>query len=159
VVTRYTFACFLFDVNFWLLRTALGAVMKRLFVVLAVILAGLVPGPVSAASKTISVTVDPVAQATAGGASLTVHLTVSCPAKYHVLEAFVYVAQGGSSSNFVSIPLLCRNRPREYTLTIPTPEGQAWAAGEASLSGYILLQRKSKTLSSSPTATLQVVVS
>jgi hypothetical protein len=35
---------------------------------------------------------------------------------------------------------------------------QVWTAGQASLSGYILLLRGSATLSASPSATLQVVV-
>jgi hypothetical protein len=136
----------------------LGAVVKRLFVVLALVLVGFIPGPASATAKTISVSVDPVALATPDGASLTVRLTVACPAGYDVLEAFVYVVQGDVTSNFVSIPLRCRNQPRDYTLTVPAPDGQVWTAGQASLSGYILLLRRSETLSSSPSATLQVVV-
>jgi hypothetical protein len=132
--------------------------MKRLFVILTVVFVGLIHGPVSAAEKTISVSVDPVALATAGGGSLTVRMTVACPAGYDVLEAFGYVVQGGATSSFVPIPLICRNQPRDYTLTVPAPDGHVWTAGEASLSGYILLIRRSETLSSSPSATLQVVV-
>jgi hypothetical protein len=133
--------------------------MKRLFAALMVVVfVGLVPGPATAAAKTISVSVDPIAVATAGGASLTVRMTIACPAGYDVLEAFVYVVQGDTTSNFVPIPLVCRNQPQVYTLAVPAPDQRVWTAGTASLSGYILLGRRSETLSSSPSATLQVVV-
>jgi hypothetical protein len=133
--------------------------MKRLFVALTVVFAGLLlPGPASAATKTISVSVDPIAVATAGGTSLTVRMTVACPAGYDVLEAFIYVVQGDTTSNFVGIPLECRNKPQDYTLAVPAPDQHVWTAGPASLSGYILIIRRSETLSASPSAALQVVV-
>ena len=133
--------------------------MRRLCVAVLVAAAVLLGVPAQAApEQTITFTVDPVAIATADGTSLTVHVMVSCPANYRVLEAFVYVVQGGVQSTFVGIPLTCRSKGQEYTLTVPAPEGQAWVEGPASLSGYVLLLRKSETLSTSPVAPLQIVV-
>jgi hypothetical protein len=134
--------------------------MKRLFLLAAAVLAAaLLASPAhSAAPTTITFSADPVAVATADGTSLTVQVTVGCPANYQVLEAFVYVTQAGTQSNFVGIPLMCRPRGQEYTLTVPAPEGQVWTAGPASLSGFVLLIRKSETLSASPVAPLEIVV-
>ena len=132
--------------------------MRRLCVAVLVAAALLLGVPAQAApEQTIAFTVDPVAVATADGRSLTVHVTVSCPANYRVLEAFVYVTQGGVQSTFVGIPLTCRPKGQEYTLTVPAPEGQAWVEGPASLSGFVLLEHKSETLSTSPVAPLQIV--
>jgi hypothetical protein len=133
--------------------------MRRLCVAVLVAATVLLGVPAHAApEQTITFTVDPVAVATADGASLTVQVTVSCPANYQVLEAFVYVTQGSVQSTFVGIPLTCRPKGQQYTLTVPAPEGQAWAEGPASLSGFVLLERKSNTLSTSPTAPLQIVI-
>jgi hypothetical protein len=134
--------------------------MKRLFLLAAAVLAAaLLASPAhSAVPTTITFSADPVAVATADGTSLTVKMTVGCPANYQVLEAFVNVTQAGTQSNFVGIPLLCRPRGQEYTLTVPAPEGQVWTAGAASLSGFVLLIRKSETLSASPVAPLEIVV-
>ncbi len=134
--------------------------MKRLLVAVLVSVAALLSVvPASAApTQTITFTAEPVAVATADGTSLTVRTTVGCPANYNVLEAFVYVVQGGQQSNFVGIPLTCRPRGQNYALTVPAPAGQAWVEGEASLSGFVLLERKSTTLSASPVAPLQVVI-
>jgi hypothetical protein len=85
-------------------------------------------------------------------------VTVSCPANYQVLEAFVYVVQGGVQRRFAGIPLTCQPKGQKYTLTVPAPDGQAWAEGPASLSRYVLLARKSQTLSTSPVAPLQIVI-
>ncbi len=133
--------------------------MKRLFLLAAAVLAAaLLASPAHSAPTTITFSADPVAVATADGTSLTVQVTVSCPASYQVLEAFVYVTQAGTQSNFVGIPLMCRPRGQEYTLTVPAPEGLVWTAGPASLSGFVLLIRKSETLSASPVAPLEIVV-
>jgi hypothetical protein len=134
--------------------------MKRLFLLAAAVLAAvLFATPVHAAPQTtITFSADPIAVATADGTSLTVRVTVGCPANHEVLEAFVYVTQAGAQSNFVGIPLMCRPKGQEYTLTVPAPEGQVWTAGPASLSGFVLLVRKSETLSASPGATLEIVV-
>jgi hypothetical protein len=138
---------------------AFGGSMRRLCVVVLVAAALLSVAPASvAATKEITFSVEPVAVSSADGTTLTVRVTVSCPANYSVLEAFVYVVQGGQQSNFVGIPLTCRPSGQEYTLTVPAPEGQAWTEGDASLSGFVLLERKSTTLSASPAAPLQVVI-
>jgi hypothetical protein len=133
--------------------------MRRLCV--AVLIAATVPFGVpaqAAPEQTITFTVDPVAIAAADGTSLAVDVTVSCPANYQVLEAFVYVTQGGVQSTFVGIPLTCRPKGQRYPLTIPAPEGQAWVEGPATLSGYVLLVRKAETLSTSAGAPLQIVI-
>ena len=85
-------------------------------------------------------------------------MTVSCPANYQVLEAFVYVRQGGVQGTFVGIPLTCRPKGQQYPLTVPAPEEQAWVEGPATLSGYVLLVRKAESLSTSPVARLQIVI-
>jgi hypothetical protein len=133
--------------------------MRLLCVAVLIAATVLVGVPAQAAPEpTITFSVDAVAVATADGTSLTVHVTVGCPANYQVLEAFVYVLQGSVQSTFVGIPLTCRPKGQQYTLTVPAPAGQAWAAGPASLSGFVLLEHKSKTLSTSPTAPLQIVI-
>ena len=128
---------------------------------MAVLIAATVPFGVpaqAAPEQTITFTVDPVAIAAADGTSLAVDVTVSCPANYQVLEAFVYVTRGGVQSTFVGIPLTCRPKGQQYPLTVPAPEGQAWVEGPATLSGYVLLVRKAETLSTSPVAPLQIVI-
>ena len=132
--------------------------MRRLYmtVLVAAALLSVVPAP--AAAQAITFTVEPVAVATPDGTTLTVRATVGCPANYSVLEAFVSVTQGDQSSNFVGIPLKCRPHGQEYALTVPAAEGRAWAEGGASLSGFVLLERKSTTLSASPVAPLQIVI-
>jgi hypothetical protein len=132
--------------------------MKRFCVTLLIAAALLLPVPPASAAVTRGITfsADPVAVASADGTSLTVRVTVACPANYTVLEAFVYAAQGGQQSNFVGIPLTCRPRGTEYELTVPAPVGAVWAEGPASLSGFVLLERKGTTLSTSPTATLNI---
>jgi hypothetical protein len=133
--------------------------MKRFCMALLIAMALLPMPPASAAmTKGITFSVDPVAVASPDATSLSVRVTVGCPANYDVLEAFVYVTQGDRQSNFVGIPLTCRPRAREYELTVHAPEGQTWAEGTASLSGYVLLERKSTTLSLSPGAALNVVI-
>jgi ABC-type uncharacterized transport system auxiliary subunit len=70
--------------------------MRRLCVAVLVAAAVLLGVPAQAApEQTITFTVDPVAVATADGSSLTVQVTVGCPANYQILEAFVYVTQAG----------------------------------------------------------------
>jgi hypothetical protein len=133
--------------------------MKRLLLLAATAVAlTLLASPAPAATKTITFSVDPVAVATADGTSLTVQVTVGCPANYEVLEAFVSVVQAGGQSDFVGIPLTCRPNGQEFTLTVPAREGQVWTAGPASLSGFVLLIHKSATLSASPVAALEIVV-
>ena len=86
--------------------------MRRLCIA-ALVAAALLGIPAEAApERTITFTVDPVAVATADGMSLSVRVTVGCPANHEVREAFVYVTQGGTQSNFVGIPLTCRPRGR-----------------------------------------------
>jgi hypothetical protein len=133
--------------------------MKRLVLPVLVAAALLSVAPTSAAAPTTGITfsVDPIAVASADATSLTVRVIVACPANYTVLEAFVYVTQGGQQSNFVGIPLTCRPRGTEYELTVPALGGAAWTAGPASLSGFVLLERKGTTLSTSPTETLTIV--
>jgi hypothetical protein len=133
--------------------------MKRLVLPVLVAAALLSAVPTSAAAPTTGITfsVDQVAVASPDGTSLTVRVTVACPANYSVLEAFVYVTQGGQQSRFVGIPLTCRPRGTEYELTVPAPEGGVWSEGPASLSGFVLLERKGTTLSTSPTAPLTVM--
>lgn len=131
--------------------------MKRLVLPVLVAAALLSAAPATAAVEPqITFSVDPVAVASPDATSLTVRVTVACPANYRVLEAFVYVTQGDQQSNFVGIPLTCRPRGTEYELTVPAPGGGAWTEGPASLSGFVLLERKGTTLSTSPTATLSI---
>ena len=61
--------------------------MRRLCVAVLVAATLLLGVPAQAApEQTITFTVDPVAVATADGASLTVQVMVGCPANYQVLE-------------------------------------------------------------------------
>jgi hypothetical protein len=133
--------------------------MRRSCVAVLLAVAVLFGVPAQAAAKrAITFTVDPVAEATVDGTSLTVQVTVGCPPNYEVLEAFGYVVQDGVESDPVYFPLTCRHKGRDYTLTVRAPEGQTWADGPAYLSGYVLLERKSDLLSVSPVARLEIVI-
>jgi hypothetical protein len=87
-------------------RTSQPRHTPRLCVVVLVVAALLSVAPASvAATKEITFSGEPVAVAPADGTTLTVRVTVSCPANHSVLEAFIYVVQSGQQNNFVGIPL------------------------------------------------------
>ncbi len=73
----------------------------------------------------------------AAAQTVTIQVTVTCPKKQQVQEAFVYVTQDGYTSQFAGIGIQrCKGRPVTYTLTV-RPLEQPFHRGEASASSYV----------------------
>jgi hypothetical protein len=69
-----------------------------------------------------------------------INVTVTCPKKHEVLEAFVYITQDGQTSQFSGIAVRkCKGKPIMYTVSVRAFEDTPFRAGEASASSYILV--------------------
>jgi hypothetical protein len=126
------------------------AVVVMVLAVLTTPALGARPGPVEASIAPEAALVD-------GGAAVLVSATVKCAGGSDVLEAFVYVTQDGQQSQFVPIPVRCGGRARTYIMRVPAPEGTTFHAGEASASGFVLVDKKGNVTSASPSLTLTVL--
>ena len=111
---------------------------RALVAALAALALGGAAAPVASAQEVV---VDLGSHATLVGAgeAATIDVTVSCPKKHDVLEAFVYITQDGFTSQFAGIGIRkCKSKPREYTVTVRALD-QPFHAGEAFASAYVLV--------------------
>ena len=77
------------------------------------------------------------------GQAVTINVSMNCPKRFQVLEAFVYVSQDDSTSEFAPIPVECANKKlREYLVRVPASE-TPFHAGAATASAYVLLDEES----------------
>ena len=129
------------------------AAFASLFTLLALLA---VAGPAAGAgARPVEASIAPEATLVDGGAAVLVDVTVSCAGGSDVLEAFVYVTQDGQQSPFAAIPVRCGGT-RTYTVRVPAPSGATFHAGTASASGYVLVDKKGTTSSTSPGQTLTI---
>ena len=112
--------------------------MRRLGVV-AVTATMVLTAPHAVAQQTVTADLAPTATLVGEGEAATIDVTVTCPKKHDVLEAFLYITQDGYTSQFAGIPIgKCKGRPVTYTVTV-RPLDQPFHRGEASASSYVLV--------------------
>lgn len=112
--------------------------MRRLGTV-AVMTTMVLAAPHAVAQETVIADIAPTATLVGEGEAVDLVVTVTCPKKHEVLEAFVYVSQDGYTSQFAGIPIgKCKGRPVTYTVRV-WPLDQPFHRGEASASSYVLV--------------------
>lgn len=95
--------------------------------------------PAASAQQTVIADLAPTATLVGEGEAATIDVTVTCPKKHDVLEAFVYITQDGYTSQFAGIGIgKCRGKPVTYTVTV-RPLEQPFHRGEASASSYVVV--------------------
>ena len=87
-----------------------------------------------------------------GGHAVHVSVTASCPEGEEVLEAFVYVTQGGNQSRFAGVSVTCngRRQPRQVRVAA---QDFLFQRGSVRASGYMLLASGAST---SPSREIQL---
>ena len=89
------------------------------------------------------------------GDAVLIEVTVSCPKKSTVLEAFVYVNQDGFQGDFAPIPVTCTGKPTTYTIRAASSEEFSYHPGEAHSSAFVLIEdKRGRTRSASDTETV-----
>lgn len=117
--------------------------MRRTWFAAAVLATTLLAPP--AAAQTIVADIAPTATLVGEGEAVTLDVTVTCPKKHDVLEAFVYVTQDGYTSQFAGIGIQkCKGKPITYTLTV-RPLEQPFHRGEATASSYVAVYNQDHT--------------
>lgn len=112
--------------------------MFRLRIFAAIAATSLFAAP-AAAQETVTADIAPTATLVGEGEAVDVQVTVTCPKKHDVLEAFVYVTQDGYTSQFAGIPIgKCKGRATTYTVRV-RPLDQPFHRGEASASSYVVV--------------------
>lgn len=103
----------------------------------AALLSAALLAPPAAAQETVTADIAPTAVLVGAGEAADVTVTVTCPKKHDVLEAFVYITQDGYTSQFAGIGK-CKGKPVTYTVRVRSLE-QPFHRGEASASSYVLV--------------------
>jgi hypothetical protein len=104
------------------------------------VLAVLWGAPTAALANAVIVEISRVGTRLDRGAFVELDVTVTCRTGRIVLEAFVYIVQSGSQSQFAPIPVTCRSYPRTYIVKVPAGETPL-TRGAANASAYVLLER------------------
>lgn len=97
--------------------------------------------PLTSVEARVAVEIAPSAALIGGGEAVAVTVTVACaPPRLQVLEAFVYVTQDGSTTNFAPIPVTCAGRRQTSTVRVTRgPDQPLLHTGSAQASAYVLL--------------------
>lgn len=122
--------------------------MRALWIATAMLAATLL-GPPGAAQDTIVADIAPTATLVGAGEAADLEVTVTCPKKHDVLEAFVYITQDGYTSQFAGIGIgKCKGKPITYEVRVRSLE-VPFHRGEASASSYVAVynQDHSDTIS------------
>lgn len=107
------------------------------FVAVGVMLA---PFDVISAEEIVTADLAQTATMTEGGGAADIEVTVTCPKKHDVLEAFVYITQDGQTSQFAGIGIRkCKGKGITYTVRVRAFEETPFHPGEASASSYVLV--------------------
>ncbi|MDQ3951757.1 MAG: hypothetical protein M3279_02160 [Actinomycetota bacterium] len=118
--------------------------MTKVSIAATLLAAGLLAPP-AAAQETVAADVAPTATLVGEGEAVDVQVTVTCPKKHDVLEAFVYVTQDGYTSQFAGIGIRkCKGKPVAYNVTVK-PQEQPFHRGEASASSYVLVYTEDRS--------------
>ena len=101
--------------------------------------------PHAIAQQTVIADVAPTATLVGAGESADIQVTVTCPKKHDVLEAFVYITQDGYTSQFAGLGIgKCKGKPVTYTVRVHSLE-QPFHRGEASASSYVAVYNQDHT--------------
>lgn len=110
-----------------------------------IVLATSMWAPPASAEEVVIADVAPTATLVGAGESADIQVTVTCPKRLDVLEAFVYITQDGYTSQFAGIGIRkCKGKPVTYTLRVHSLE-QPFHPGEASASSYVLVYNQDQT--------------
>jgi hypothetical protein len=104
--------------------------------------------PAGLAQEPVVADIAPTATLLEAGQAVALEVTVICPKKSDVLEAFVYVTQEGNTSRFAPIAdVKCKGRPETYAVRVPAVS-TPFHTGEATATSYVLVQdREGQTAS------------
>ncbi|HEX2058209.1 MAG TPA: hypothetical protein VHI71_07550 [Actinomycetota bacterium] len=118
--------------------------MARRWTLIAVLAVSLLAPP-AAAQETVTADIAPTATLVGEGEAVDLTVTVTCPKKHDVLEAFVYVTQDGYTSQFAGIGIgKCKGKPVTYTVRV-RPLEQPFHRGDASASSYVLVYNEDQS--------------
>ena len=113
---------------------------RRVLLTLATVTAVLAPVNVASAQGIVRADLAPTATMVGAGEAAEIDVTVTCPNKHEVLEAFVYITQDGHTSQFSGIGIRkCKDKPITYTVRVRAFEDTPFHQGEASASSYVLV--------------------
>jgi hypothetical protein len=128
-------------------RMSKGGAMARPLRILVVLigLGALLLAPRAAAQEAPTVEIAPTARLLQGGKAVAVQVTVTCPTGEAVLEAFLYVNQGGNQGQFASFQPICDGAPHPFTVRAAPGEGFRYHVGEAQVSAFVLLSSGAST--------------
>jgi hypothetical protein len=121
-----------------------GAMARSLRILIVLILGALLLAPQAAAQETLAVEIAPTARLIQGGKAVAVQVTVTCPTGAEVLEAFLYVNQDGNQGEFAFFQPICDGTPHTFRVRAQAV-GFRYHAGEASVSGFVLLTSGAST--------------
>jgi hypothetical protein len=68
-----------------------------------------------------------------------VPVSVACSAGLQVLEAFMYINQEGSQSQFAGVPVICDNQPHLHLVRVSPFPDNPFQRGPASATAFLLL--------------------
>ncbi len=113
---------------------------RRIVFALAIVSAVLLPFNTASAQGTVTADVASTGAMVGAGEAVKINVTVTCPKKHEVLEAFVYISQDGHTSQFSGIPLRkCKDKPITYSVQVRAFEDTPFHLGGASASSYVLV--------------------
>ncbi len=111
----------------------------RVLVTVVVVAAMVAPSAVSAEGKVVADLAESATLVGAGEAA-DIEVTVTCPKRHDVLEAFVYITQDGYTSQFAGIGIKkCKGKPVTYTVRVRAFEDTPFHRGGASASSYVVV--------------------
>ncbi|MCA1670909.1 MAG: hypothetical protein LC799_01445 [Actinobacteria bacterium] len=112
----------------------------RIVLALATVSAVLLLFNAAYAQGTVTADLASTAAMVGAGEAAKINVTVTCPKKHEVLEAFVYITQDGHTSQFSAIPIRkCKDKPITYSVQVRAFEDTPFHQGGASASSYVLV--------------------
>jgi hypothetical protein len=132
----------------------------RILVALAAVSAVLAPFSAASVQETVTADVAPLATMVGAGEAADIEVTVTCPKKHDVLEAFVYIMQDGHTSQFAGIAIgKCKGKPMTYTVRVRSFLDTPFHPGEASASSYVLVYTpdRSETISGGESQSITIL--
>jgi hypothetical protein len=95
---------------------------------------------VAEAREGVNVAIEKPARLVDQGQAVDLKVRVSCPVGREVLEAFAYVVQNQSQSQFGSIPVRCDGRVGHHVVRVPAfPDAPPFQPGPAVATGFVLV--------------------
>ena len=112
----------------------------RIVFALATVSAVLLPFNSASAQGTVTADLASTGAIVGAGEAANINVTVTCPKKHEVLEAFVYITQDGHTSQFSGIPIRkCKDKPVTYSVHVRAFADSPFHQGVASASSFVLV--------------------